>query len=260
MTDAAAVAPAGAASSDRRDLGARRDVRSCFTLGLSLVAAILSGLAPALHASRADVVGALKADAQGGPRAHLRLRNAFVVSQVALSIVLVVGAGLFVARAAARHGRSIPASIRTASSWRRSICRSAATPPTPGRVFARELIQRVRATSRRAGGSARRRMMPLGDRGIGLGWAGGAWRRAAEPAAAPSMPTGTSIEPRYFTTHEDGALDAGAISPTPIASGTPSVVIVNETAARAWWPHQDAIGKVLVQQTGRPDAPTPCER
>jgi hypothetical protein len=66
-----------------------------FTLALSLVAAVLSGLAPAFHGSRAEVVGGLKADAQGGPE-RLRLRNAFVISQVAFSIVLVVGAGLFV--------------------------------------------------------------------------------------------------------------------------------------------------------------------
>ncbi len=66
-----------------------------FTLGLSLVAALLSGLAPALAESKADVVSALKADARGGPE-RLRLRNAFVVGQVAFSIVLVVGAGLFV--------------------------------------------------------------------------------------------------------------------------------------------------------------------
>ena len=77
-----------------------------FTLGLSLVAAVLSGLAPAFHASRAEVVGGLKSDAQGGPE-RLRLRNAFVVSQVAFSIVLVVGAGLF-ARALQRAGDDRP--------------------------------------------------------------------------------------------------------------------------------------------------------
>src|SRR4029078_11681556 len=37
--------------------------------------------------------------------------------------------------------------------------------------------------------------------------------------------------------------------------GTPSVVIVNETAARQWWPRQDALGKTLLQETGRRDAP-----
>jgi len=66
-----------------------------FTAGLSLAAAVLSGLAPALHASRAGVLSGLKSDAQGGPE-RLRLRNVFVVGQVAFSIVLVVGAGLLV--------------------------------------------------------------------------------------------------------------------------------------------------------------------
>src|SRR5262249_49156132 len=65
-----------------------------FTIALSLAAAIVSGLAPALQASRPDLVPALKADtAQGGSR--LRLRSAFLVGQVALSLVLVLGAGLF---------------------------------------------------------------------------------------------------------------------------------------------------------------------
>ena len=65
-----------------------------FTTGLSIVAAVLCGLAPALQATRADLVPALKADsAQGGGR--LRLRSAFLVGQVALSMLLVLTAGLF---------------------------------------------------------------------------------------------------------------------------------------------------------------------
>jgi predicted permease len=72
------------------------DVRVvAFTTGVSLVAAVLSGLAPALHASKVDVVSALKQDVQG-PSDRLRLRSAFVVAQVAFSILLVVIAGLLV--------------------------------------------------------------------------------------------------------------------------------------------------------------------
>jgi hypothetical protein len=67
------------------------------------------------------VVGGLKADAQGGPE-RMRLRNAFVISQVAFSIVLVVGAGLF-ARALQRAATIDPGSSRAASSWRSSISR-----------------------------------------------------------------------------------------------------------------------------------------
>ena len=68
-----------------------------FAFALSLVAALLCGLAPALQASRADVVSTLKDDAQA-PVERLRLRNAFVVAQVAFSILLVVAAAVFVER------------------------------------------------------------------------------------------------------------------------------------------------------------------
>jgi ABC-type antimicrobial peptide transport system permease subunit len=61
------------------DLSLPLDLRAVlFTVGLSLVAAMLSGLAPALNASKAAVVHALKSDGQGGPERH-RLRSAFVV-------------------------------------------------------------------------------------------------------------------------------------------------------------------------------------
>ena len=66
-----------------------------FGLTLSFVAALLSGLAPAWRGSRADVVSALKDDSQA-PVDKLRLRNAFVVSQVAFSILLVITAGILV--------------------------------------------------------------------------------------------------------------------------------------------------------------------
>ena len=64
------------------------------TCGLSLVAALLSGLAPALHASRAPVSTVLKDESQGAS-ARSRMRSAFVVAQVSLSLVLIIVGGLF---------------------------------------------------------------------------------------------------------------------------------------------------------------------
>ena len=66
-----------------------------FTSLLSLTAALVSGLVPALHASKSDIIAALKDEAQGTVD-RLRLRQAFVVAQVAISILLVIGAALFV--------------------------------------------------------------------------------------------------------------------------------------------------------------------
>ena len=65
-----------------------------FATLISLLAAVISGLAPALHATRGDLVTALKAaSAAGGAR--LRLRSVFLVGQIAGSFLLVVIAGLF---------------------------------------------------------------------------------------------------------------------------------------------------------------------
>jgi predicted permease len=67
-----------------------------FTLGLSVLTALLFGLVPALRASRPDLVGALKdGPAILGGMGRSRLRNTLVVVQVALSLVLLATAGLF---------------------------------------------------------------------------------------------------------------------------------------------------------------------
>ena len=69
-----------------------------FTLGLSLLTGIIFGLAPALEATRVDLQGSLKEGGKnvGGTAGSSHLRNAFVVTQVALALVLLVGAGLLV--------------------------------------------------------------------------------------------------------------------------------------------------------------------
>ena len=68
-----------------------------FTLGVSVTTGIVFGLAPALQASRLDIVMALKSEdaARAGSR-RSRLRAVFVTAQVTLSVVLLIGAGLFI--------------------------------------------------------------------------------------------------------------------------------------------------------------------
>ena len=223
-----------------------------FTLGLSLVAAILSGLAPALHASKAEVVGGLKADAQGGPE-RTRLRNAFVVSQVAFSIVLVVGAGLFgraLQRAATIDPGFDPRGVELAFL---DLSLSGYT-DTTGPVFA----QRIHRA--RAGAARRRERDGVGDDAArdepdGARRAVAARRGDADgsPRAAAARLAQGRLERRRARLLRD---DEDAAGQRPRlhrrrSRGAPRVVIVNETAARRMWPNQDPLGKVLVHHVDR---------
>jgi macrolide transport system ATP-binding/permease protein len=69
-----------------------------FTLGLALVAGIVFGLAPALQATKVDFTPALKESRSHGESGgrRLRLGHALIVTQIAISVLLVIGAGLFV--------------------------------------------------------------------------------------------------------------------------------------------------------------------
>jgi predicted permease len=69
-----------------------------FALALSVVTGVLFGIVPSLQATKADLASTLKDQASavvGGGMGHLRLRKSLVVTQVALSLMLLIGAGLF---------------------------------------------------------------------------------------------------------------------------------------------------------------------
>jgi predicted permease len=230
------------------DMSLPLDARAvAFTVGLSLVAAVLSGLAPALHGSKAEVLGGLKADGQGGPD-RLRLRNAFVVGQVAFSIVLVIAAGLFVRalqRASDINPGFDPHGVELASL---DLALGGYTDQT-GRVFAADLVQRVRQLPG-VESATLSAIMPLGNGGLGLG--------------GLAVPGVTLPQGRRFVEADWNVVTPGyfAAMKMPLASGrdftsgdrenTPFVVIINETAAKYWFAGRDPIGQTLLQQASGP--------
>ena len=72
-----------------------------FTLGMSVLAGTMFGLAPALRTARPNVAGTLKEGGRGGSGTRHRMQNVFVVIEMALSLVLLVGAGLMIRTLAA---------------------------------------------------------------------------------------------------------------------------------------------------------------
>ncbi len=238
------------------DLSLALDLRGVtFTVGLSLVAAILCGLAPALSSSKAAVVTSLKADGQGGPERQ-RLRSAFVVAQVTLSIVLVVGAGLFgraMQRAAVLDPGFDPRGVELAT----LDLALAGYDDARGRVFATDLITRVR-TLPGVQSAALAAMVPLGGGGLGLG--GLSVPGVAAPEGRRFFDADWNVvSPGYFETVKL-ALVTGRDFTDADRADSPSVVVVNETASRRWWPGKSAVGQTLLQHDGRPDAPDAIRR
>jgi predicted permease len=220
-----------------------------FTAALSLVAALLSGLAPAVAASKADVLPGLRNDA---PRVgRLRLRHAFVIGQVAFSLVLIIATGLFMRalhRAASTdpgfdsHGVELISIDLTLGGYTN----------TTGRLFVRDLIDRVR------------RLPGVQTATVGSVLPGGFEVRRE----ALSVPGGSSSTSQGFVTVDWNVVESGyfATLRTPIVAGrdftpddrdgTPPVAIVSESAARQFWPGQSAVGKYLLQPTWGPQGPT----
>jgi predicted permease len=212
-----------------------------FTVALSLAAALLCGLVPAFNASKGNVVSSLKVDAGSAPERQ-RLRNLFVIAQVALSVVLVVGAGLFV-RALQRAHRIDPGfDARNVELASLDLSLGGYT-ETTGPVFARELIAGVRAI-RGVQSATLSAVLPLGMGGMGMG-------RLDLPGGPEDITADWNVvEPDYFATLRTPLL-RGRDFDVRDREGAPSVAIVNETMARRLWPNQDAIGKVLTFERTR---------
>jgi predicted permease len=222
-----------------------------FTCGISLVAAVLCGLGPALQASKADVLSALNNE----PRfvvGRLRLRYAFVVGQVTFSIVLVIVAGLFVRalqRAATIDLGFNPHGVEIAAV---DLAQAGYT-LTTGPVFAQLMVDRLRAlpdvqsvtvASGAPGGievrretldvPAERGVDAAGDRTFVVDW--------------------TIVSAGYFATLRT-ALVAGREFTRDDRQGAQPVAIVSEAAARQFWPGQHALGKYVLVMTN--PAPRP---
>jgi predicted permease len=210
-----------------------------FAVALSLGAAIVSGIAPALQASRSDLVPALKSDsAQGGGR--LRLRSAFLVGQVALSLLLVITAGLFLR--ALGHAAAVPTGFdqTNVDVLMLDLSLGRYTDET-GPGFARDLLSRVTSLPG-VRSAAIVTDLPLdgGRMGFGAIRTPGLRRGGHEDVNADW----NVVSPGYFATLQLPLLRGRDFRQEDIA-GAPRVAIVNDAMARLIWGTEDAIGRTV---------------
>ncbi len=213
-----------------------------FTVLLSALTGVIFGLLPALQASRADLVTTLKGEGPAvtsGTR-RLSLRNLLVVSQVALSLILLISAGLFI-----RSTRSVQ-EMNPGFESKRIMLASVDVglhgyDQAKGRSFFKQIVERVKSLpgveAASIGGP-----LPLDaySNGASLTVEGAMPRYENERLSVSYSIVGPDyfqamdtpiVEGRSFTEHDD--------------QNAPRVVVVNETMARRFWPNESPIGKRL---------------
>ncbi|MGH9541727.1 MAG: ABC transporter permease [Terriglobales bacterium] len=213
-----------------------------FALGLAVLTGVIFGLAPAWQAARGDVQAVLQ---QGGGRVsggRGRLRSALIVAEVALSVVLLVGAGLML-RSLDSLLR-VPLGFQPQRLWIADVSLPSDSPaysqPAAVARFFDQLVarvQRVPGVAAVAAASA----LPLEDGQT----TNGAFVIADRPAVAENLlpyAEYREVTPGYFRAMGIPLLRGRDISSADALS-TPFVVVVNQTAALRYWPGQNPIGQ-----------------
>lgn len=210
-----------------------------FTVGLSLFSGIVFGLAPALQVSKPNLNDSLKEGSRHSSSRSHRLRSSLVVFEVALSLVLLVGAGLL--------ARSFLSLLRTNPGFNPDniLTMNLVLPATkyrdePARAtFYNDLVQRVK-TYPGVDSVAVVNYIPLG---------GANSSDAYLIEGVPEPPPGEEnigryrvSSPDYFQTMGIRFVKGRGFTDQDKAGAVP-VIIVNETLARKHWPNQDALGK-----------------
>ncbi len=221
--------------------GIRVDLRVLgFTFGISIITGLIFGLAPALQISKPNLVESLKESGRGsGPSSSRnRLRSALVVSEIAMTLVLLICAGLLI-RTVARL-RNVDTGFNAQNVLTMTLGLPASKYPKPENyiAFNKQVTERIAALPGvKAAGTTS--VMPLSDNFDGRGLV----------VEDQPKPRGEEISvdlyvttPGYLRAMEIPLLKGRAIGEEDNADAS-KVALINKTMAEQLWPSQDPLGK-----------------
>ena len=211
---------------------------TAFAAAISLVSAVLCALAPALQASKPDLVPALKADgtSQGG---RLRLRSIFIVAQITVSLVLVIAGGLFV-RALDRAANIDPGFDQTNVDVVSMDLSLTGMREADAMAFADAFRSRVLAMPG-VRNAAYAVDLPLDGNRMGFGSLRVPGIKPPEPADSFRAEWNV-VSPDYFRTLEMRLVSGRDFTDQDV-TGAPGAIIINEAMARSVWKTTDVIGR-----------------
>jgi predicted permease len=211
-------------SSDLRVIG--------FTAGLSLLTVLLFGLSPAWRASRMDMFSSIKGAASQGLR--FGLRRVSLVAQVALSLLLLLTAGLFLG-VLVNFEQADPGFALDHRLYVTVLASPPEFTPESGQQFYAQTLNRLRAIPG-VRNAAVTNVLPLTPINASC---------AAEPGGGQFPATSSVVGPEYLATMRIPLLSGRDFSQVDSPNG-PAAAIVSETLARRVWPNQSAIGKRIM--------------
>ena len=211
-----------------------------YALALALITSLLFGLLPAFHATSHDLVSAIKDGAVAGPR-HQRVRGALVIVQVALSLALLVAAGLLIrSESHVRQGANFDPQHVAALRLRPALVNY---PAEKAQAYLRQVVRRLE-------------VIPgvqsvTWSSGSGLAWRGGGEVRVRVPEQDSPRP-----EDQLKVEHQKVALRFCETLKIPLLQGREfndadegsarRVVVINETLARRLWPESWGLERTLM--------------
>ena len=219
-----------------------------FTMGISLLSGTLFGLVPAWKTSQSDPQTALKEGGRGVSGTRSRTQSAFVVAEMAVALVLLIGAGLMV------RSLSRLAKVDPGFDPRNVLTFGLSLPPSMNRASTqqiraayRELDDKLTATQGVKAVSQVWGALPMSSDDEQLFWLEGQPKPANEDGM--NWAVDYIVEPgylsvmniplqrgRFFTSHDD--------------EHSPLVAVVDEVFAHKYFPHQDPIGQRIVMNNG----------
>jgi predicted permease len=210
-----------------------------FALLISVVTGVIFGLTPALQASNPGLVTTLKDETVrfGGAHGHSRLRSLLVIGQVALSLVLLIAAALFLE--ALNKAKNIDPGFDPEHVLAAAFDLSLNGYSTErGLAYEKELLERVRAIPGIESASYIRRLP--------LGFSGGNSRAVTVDGYVPKPNEEVVIDvswvgPGYFHTMRTPVLSGRDFEPSDEAAA-PRCVMINEAMARRYWMGRDPVG------------------
>jgi predicted permease len=224
-----------------------------FTLGVALVAGILAGLVPALRVSHPDLNRTLKEGGRGGSSApaHQRIRSVLVLAEIALAVVLLVGAGLMVKGFRHLINSDLGFDRRNVLTFSIALPPSKYQSNTSIRNFYRSVIQGLEGLP---GVESAGTVTTLPATG---GWNKTQYRAEGQPPTTPGelrLTVWQSVTPGFFR-----ALHVPLIQGRFLASqdgaDTQPVAVISRSIARLTYPGQNPVGKQIKLGGERNDEP-----